>query len=77
MSGVNVNHLSILKEQVIDHNKAVLEAVGDIQAKVANLPTRDKLNELKQDMKIAKAAVTDLSRQSQCHERCISQREAA
>ena len=49
-------------EQVVDQNKAVLEAVGDIRAKVADLPTRDEFNELKQDVKTIKAGVTDLSR---------------
>ena len=62
MSDADVNHLSVLMEQVVDQNKAVLEAVGDIQAKVANLPTRDEFNELKRDVRIIKAAVVDLSR---------------
>jgi hypothetical protein len=62
MSDADVNHLSVLVEHVIDQNRAVLEAVGDIQAKVANLPTRDEFNELKQDVKTIKAAVGDLSR---------------
>jgi uncharacterized protein YhaN len=62
MSDADVNHLSVLMEQVVDQNKAVLEAVGDIQRKVAGLPTRDEFAELKQDVRIIKAAVVDLSR---------------
>jgi hypothetical protein len=62
MSDADVNHLSVLMEQVVDQNRAVLKAGGDIQAKVANLPTRDEFNELKQDVRIIKAAVVDLSR---------------
>jgi hypothetical protein len=62
MSNADVNHLSVLMEQVVDQNKAVLEAVGDIQRKVADLPTRDEFNELRQDVKTIKAAVGDLSR---------------
>jgi hypothetical protein len=58
MSDADVNHLSVLMEQVVDQNKAVLEAVGDIRAKVADLPTRDESNELKRDVKTIKAAVT-------------------
>jgi hypothetical protein len=62
MSDADVNHLSVLMEHVADQNKAVLEAVGDIQRKVADLPTRAEFDELKQDVKIIKAAVGDLSR---------------
>ncbi len=54
-------------ERVIDQNKAVLEAVGDIRARVEDLPTRDEFNELKQDVKTIKAAVTDLSRDLDKH----------
>jgi hypothetical protein len=63
MSDADVNHLSVLMEQVVDQNKAVLEAVGDMQQKVALLPTMQQdIAELKQDVKIIKAAVGDLSR---------------
>ena len=67
MSDADVNHLSVLMEQVIDQNKAVLEAVGDIRAKVEDLPTRDEFNELQRDVKTIKAAVTDLSRDLEKH----------
>ena len=36
---------------------------GDIQRKVADLPTRAEFDELKQDVRVIRAAVTDLSRQ--------------
>ena len=67
MSDADVNHLSVLMEQVIDQNRAVLEAVVDIRAKVADLPTRDEFNELQQDVKTIKAAVTDLSHDLEKH----------
>lgn len=67
MSDADINHLSVLMERVIDQNKAVLEAVGDIRARVEDLPTRDEFNELKQDVKTIKAAVTDLSRDLDKH----------
>ena len=67
MSDADVNHLSVLMEPVIDQNRVVLEAVGDIRAKVEDLPTRDEFNELKQDVKTIKAAVTDLSRELEKH----------
>jgi len=58
MSSSDDNYVGLLLEQIRDQNKAVLEAVGDIQRKVADLPTRAEFNELKQDMKVVKAAVT-------------------
>src|SRR2546421_11590235 len=57
----DVRHLSVLVEQVVSQNQGVLEAVGDIQRKVADLPTRTEFDELKQDVKTIKAAVGDLS----------------
>ena len=62
MSDADVNHLSVLMEHVVDQNRAVLEAVGDIQRKVADLPTRAEFDELKQDVRIIKAAAVDVSR---------------
>ena len=67
MSDADVNHLSVLMEHVVDQNTAVLEAVGDIQRKVADLPTRDEYNELRQDVKTIKVAVGDLSRELAKH----------
>jgi archaellum component FlaC len=57
-----INHFSVLMEDQNGKLDAVLEAVGDIRAKVEDLPTRDEFNELKRDVKTIKAAVTDLSR---------------
>jgi hypothetical protein len=63
MSDADVNHLSVLMEHVVDQNRAVLEAVGDLQQKVAMLPTMQQdIAELKQDVRVIKAAVVDLSR---------------
>jgi len=62
MSDSDGNHFGVLLEQIVDQNKAVLEAVGDIQRKVAGLPTRDEFDELKQDVRVIKAAVVDVSR---------------
>jgi hypothetical protein len=58
MKNSDDNYTGVLLEQIRDQNKAVLEAVGDIRAKVENLPTRDEFNELKRDVKTIKAAVT-------------------
>jgi hypothetical protein len=62
MSDIDANQFGVLLEQIVDQNKAVLEAVSDIQRKVADLPTRAEFDELKQDVKVIKAAVVDLSR---------------
>ena len=62
MNDSDTNHFGVLLEQIVDQNKAVLEAVGYIQTKVANLPTQAEFDELKQDVRVIKAAVVDLSR---------------
>lgn len=56
------DHLEVLLEQIVGQNQAVFEAVGDIQTKVAKLDGIERdVAELKRDMKVVKAAVTDLS----------------
>jgi archaellum component FlaC len=62
-----INHFSVLMEDQNGKLDAVLEAVGDIRAKVEDLPTRDEFNELQQDVKTIKAAVTDLSHDLEKH----------
>ena len=63
MSDADVNHLSVLMEHVVDQNRAVLEAVGDMQQKFAMLPMMQQdIAELKQDVRVIMAAVVDLSR---------------
>jgi peptidoglycan hydrolase CwlO-like protein len=52
-----INHFSALMEDQNGKLDAVLAAVGDIQRKVADLPTRAELNELKQDVKTISGAV--------------------
>ena len=78
MSNADDNYIGVILEEIRDQNKAVLEAVGDIQKQVAELPTiRKDLGELTDDMKIVKAAVSDQSKQLQDHERRIGNLEAA
>jgi archaellum component FlaC len=58
-----INHFSVLMEDQNSKLDAVLEAVGDMQQKVAVLPRiEQRLEVLEQDMKIVKAAVVDVSR---------------
>jgi septal ring factor EnvC (AmiA/AmiB activator) len=72
------NYLGVLLEEIRDQNRAVLEAVGDMQKNVAKLPSIETdIRELKQDMKVVKATVTDLSHQVNDHEHRITRLEAA
>ncbi len=71
-------YIGALLEEIRDQNKVVLESVGDMQRQVAVLPAMQQdIAELKQDMKVVKAAVTDLSRQVNDHERRIGDLETA
>jgi len=73
-----MHYFGVLLEQIRDQNKAVLEAVSDMQRNVAELPAmKQDIAELKQDMKIVKAAITDVSHQVQDHERRLTDLEAA
>lgn len=72
------NYVGILLEEIRSQNNAVLEAVGDMQKNVAKIPNIEQsINEFKQDMKIVKAAVTDLSLQVSDHEHRIGDLETA
>lgn len=77
MSDKDDNYIGILLEDIRDQNKAVLEAVGDMREELKRVPKREEFEELKQDVKIIKAAVTDLSHQVNDNEKRISQLEAA
>ena len=70
--------LGIFIEHMNDQFTRVLEAVGDMQEKVDKIPQmQEDVGELKQDMKVVKAAVTDTSRQVNNHEHRITRLEAA
>jgi len=63
MSDADINHFSVLMEQQNGKLDAVLEAVRDMQQKVAVLPAMQQdLAELKQDVGVIKAAVKATSR---------------
>ena len=76
MSKPDDNYLTILLE-IRDQNKAVLEAVGDMRAELKRVPKCEEFDELKQDVKIIRAAVTDLSYQVHEHRHRIARFEAA
>ncbi len=62
-----INHFSALMEDQNGKLDAVLEAVGDVQRKVADLPTRAEFDELKQDVRVIKAGVTAANRDLEEH----------
>ncbi len=68
------NYTDLLLEQIRDQNKAVLEAVGDMQKHVAKIPAiEERLDKLQDDITVIKAAVTDQGKQLLDHERRITQ----
>ena len=78
MSDDDVRYFGVIFEEIRDQNRAVLEAVGDMQRAVAALPEmKQDIAELKADMKVVKAAITDVSRQLADHELRITRLEAA
>lgn len=78
MSDNDANYIKVLLEEIRDQNKAVIEAVGDMQKHVAKIPyIKETVTELKEDVKIVKVAFTDVSKQQNDHERRITQFEAA
>lgn len=68
----------MLIEQLVDQNKAILEYVGELPSiKHDIVQLKDDVAEQKSDMKVVKAAVTDMSQQLADHERRITRLEAA
>ena len=62
------DHIDVLLEEVRDQNRAVLEAVGQIQQQLNELlPVKSDVAQLTSDMKIVKAAVTDQSLELRDH----------
>ena len=70
------DYSAVLLEQIVDQNKAVLEAVSDIRHKVADLPTRDEFDELRRDVKTTMSALRDVSGQVADQETRITALEA-
>jgi hypothetical protein len=59
MSDIDSNYVGIILEEIRDQNKAVLEAVSDMRQNVALIPEmKTDIEELKQDVRTIKAAVT-------------------
>lgn len=53
------NYMAVLLEDIRDQNRAVLEAVGQIQGRMEVFATKESLDAVATDIKTIKAAVTD------------------
>ena len=71
------NYMSILLEDIRDQNKAVLEAVGQIQKTVGSLATKDELQDVADDIKTIKIAVTETNKDLGLHDIRITALEQA
>ncbi len=69
--------IGVLLEQIRDQNKAVLEGIKDLPTRMEFSELRQDVAELKQDMKVVRAATTDTSHQVHDLERRVSRLEAA
>lgn len=73
----SIRKLGIMVEHMVGQNQTILEAVSDMQQHTSKIPQMQEDNhELKQDMKIVKAAVTDTSREVHEIDQRVSQVEA-
>ncbi|HEU5377797.1 MAG TPA: hypothetical protein VFV38_20430 [Ktedonobacteraceae bacterium] len=78
MNDTDTHDLSILLEQIRDQNKVVLECIAEMPKIVTRLSDVERdVAEFKQDVKVIKAVVTDMSRQVNDPEHRISRLEAA
>lgn len=76
--GQSIRSLGVLIETVIDQNRAVMEAVSDMQAKVARLThIEEAVTGTQADIKTIRAAVTDTNQQVHNHEHRITRLEAS
>ena len=77
MSDNDDNYIGLVLEDIRDQNKAVLEAVTDIQETVRNQPTRDEFQELVTKVDTIQLALTDTNKDLSDHERRITRLEQA
>jgi hypothetical protein len=67
---MNENQLGVILEDMSSKMDGVVDAVGQLQNHVKNLPTRDEFNELRDDVRTIKQVVTN-------HDQRITQLETA
>lgn len=61
-------------EKTKDDFQLVTEAIVSLKEQVDNMPTRDEFNELKDDVKIIKIAVTDTNKELHQHKASAERR---
>jgi uncharacterized protein involved in exopolysaccharide biosynthesis len=72
------HYIGTILEDMRDQYQVLIEAVTDMQGNVAKIPKIEKdIAELKQDVRVVKAVVTDISKQQQKHEKRITTLEAS
>jgi septal ring factor EnvC (AmiA/AmiB activator) len=73
----DIRYLGVLFEKMLDQNKTILEVVGDMQQHITKIPQlQEDIHELKQDMRVVKAAVTDTNRELHELDKRVTQLEA-
>ena len=70
-------YTNTLLEEMNGKFDVVIEAVGQMQEQIKEIPKRDEFEALKADVKIIKAAVVDHSNQIGNHEKRITRLETA
>jgi septal ring factor EnvC (AmiA/AmiB activator) len=75
MSKSDDNYTNVLLEQILHKNDAILEIVSATRDELKRVPKREEFDELKQDVKTIRAAVTDQGKQVQKHERQLNDHE--
>lgn len=73
----NGDYTGVLLEDMNSKMDVVVEAVGQMQNQIKNLPTRDEFQELKDDVKVIKNVVTGRSEQLTDHEERLGVLETA
>lgn len=72
------NYTNVILEEIRDQNKAVLEAVGSMREELRQVPKHEEFDDLKQDVKTIKAAVTAMNKDAaNLDQRVISLEQAA
>ena len=71
------NYTDVLLEDMNHKFDLLLEIVGQMRDEMKTLAKQTDLEEVKQDVKVVKAAVTDLSRQVHGHEKRFTKLKTA
>ncbi len=70
------NYTDILSKEIRDQFRAVIELVAQLQGNMGTLAKATEMEDVKNDVKVIKKVVTDISRQQTDHEGRISRLEA-